>query len=85
MTSNRKSCEGAGARDHVAGSRQKEPPMLSIRQAAAFFCVSEKTVRRWIACGDLGAHQVGRQWRISRKEIERYLATRSSWHRHGVL
>jgi excisionase family DNA binding protein len=46
--------------------------------------VSEKTVRRWIAAGQLAAHQLGRQWRITPDEIERFLATRSSWKRRYV-
>jgi excisionase family DNA binding protein len=56
-------------------------PLLSIRQAAAFFGVSEKTVRRRIAAGHLRAHLIGRQWRIAPEEVERFLLTRSNWHR----
>ena len=54
---------------------------LSIKEVAAFFRVSEKTVRRWIAAGQLVAHKLGRQWRIAPDEIERFLATRSSGKR----
>ena len=65
-------------------SRQSERAgrLLSIKDVAAFFRVSEKTVRRWIAAGLLIAHKLGRQWRIAPDEIERFLATRSSWKRH---
>jgi excisionase family DNA binding protein len=58
---------------------------LSIKEVAAFFRVSEKTVRRWIAAGQLVAHKLGRQWRISPDEIERFLATRSSGKRRFVF
>jgi excisionase family DNA binding protein len=58
--------------------------MISIRDAAGFFSVDEKTVRRWIAKGDIEAHKLGRQWRISPEEVERFLATRKSWQRHIV-
>jgi excisionase family DNA binding protein len=58
--------------------------LLSIKEAAAYFRVSEKTVRRWIAAGVLVAHKLGRQWRIAPDEIERFLATRSSWKRRYV-
>ena len=58
--------------------------LLSIKEAAEFFAVSEKTVRRWIAAGQLVAHKLGRQWRIPPDEIERFLATRSSWKRRYV-
>ena len=58
--------------------------LLSIKEAAAYFRVSEKTVRRWIAAGVLVALKLGRQWRIEPDEIERFLATRSSWQRRYV-
>jgi excisionase family DNA binding protein len=57
---------------------------LSIKETAEFFSVSEKTVRRWIDTGQLAAHRLGRQWRITPDEIERFLATRSSWRRRYV-
>jgi hypothetical protein len=37
-----------------------------------------------IAAGQLVAHELGRQWRIEPDEIERFLATRSSWQRRFV-
>jgi excisionase family DNA binding protein len=58
--------------------------LWSIKEAAEFFGVSERTVRRWISAGLLTAHQLGRQWRITSDEIERFLATRSSWQRRFV-
>jgi excisionase family DNA binding protein len=58
--------------------------MLSIREAAEFFLVSDKTVRRWIASGELHAHKLGRQWRLAPEEIERFLATRAIWQRRYV-
>ncbi len=61
--------------------RSRPSPMLSKRQAAAFFGVSEKTIGRWISSGDLRAHRLGRQWRIAPEEIERFLATRAIWQR----
>ena len=53
--------------------------LLSIKETAAYFRISEKTVRRWITSGQLHAHHLGRQWRIAPDEIERFLATRASW------
>jgi excisionase family DNA binding protein len=55
--------------------------MITKRQAAEFFGVSEKTVGRWIASGELHAHRLGRQWRIAPEEVERFLATRAIWQR----
>jgi excisionase family DNA binding protein len=64
--------------------RSRPARMISIRQAAQFFGVSEKTVSRWIASGALHAHKRGRQWRIAPEEIERFLATRAIWQRRFV-
>lgn len=35
------------------------PPRPSVRQAAEFHGVDQKTIRRWIAQGRLSAHRVG--------------------------
>ena len=64
--------------------RSRRSRMMSIREVAEFFGVSEKTVRRWIQSGQLEAHQLGRQWRIAPEEIERFLATRRIWQRRLV-
>lgn len=61
--------------------RSRPSPMLSKRQAAEFFGVSEKTIGRWIASKDLRAHRLGRQWRIAPDEIDRFLASRAIWQR----
>ena len=63
-------------------SRQSR--MMSIRELAKFFGVSEKTVRRWIESGQLEAHQLGRQWRIAPEEIERFLSARRAWQHRAV-
>lgn len=48
----------------------------SIEDIAAHLAVSDKTVRRWIKSGDLIAHRIGRQWRISRTDLETFLKLR---------
>lgn len=53
----------------------------SVREVAAHLDVDEKTIRRWIAKNEMPAHLVGRQWRISRSDLEAYLRTRY----HGML
>ena len=48
-------------------------PFLSIRGVAEHLDVSIKTVRRWIARGELTAFKVGSQWRIDTDDLERFL------------
>lgn len=52
-----------------------EPLVYSIKGAARALAVSEHTVRRRIAAGDLPARRVGGQWRIPRVALVRYLET----------
>lgn len=58
-------------------SRRREP-LLTIPDIARLFQVSTKTVRRWIDAGELRAHRLGRQWRISTSEVEQFLNARLS-------
>jgi excisionase family DNA binding protein len=44
-------------------------PVLTIGQAAEVCQVSTKTIRRWIASGQLRAVKLGRQWRIHRRDL----------------
>jgi len=37
--------------------------------------VSVRTVRRWIDRGDLIAHKLGAQWRVSEADLELFLRT----------
>lgn len=53
----------------------------SVRETAEHLGVHEKTIRRWIASGLMPAHRLGRQWRIARADLERFLRD----HYHGVL
>ena len=48
------------------------PALLTVKQVASYFQVSERTVRRWMAHGDLRSVKVGpRQVRIRRDELAR--------------
>ncbi|WP_109310846.1 helix-turn-helix domain-containing protein [Ruegeria sp. AU67] len=42
---------------------------LSVRDVAALFRISTKTVRRWIKSGDLPATRLGRDWRVARSDL----------------
>ena len=43
------------------------PPLLSLTAVAGKLDVSIKTLRRWIGRGDLRAHRLGRQLRVSER------------------
>jgi excisionase family DNA binding protein len=47
--------------------------LLTIQQVAELIGVSDKTVRRWIARGDLHAWQRDRIVRVDRRELQRFL------------
>ena len=53
--------------------------LLTLRSVAEQLDVSIKTVRRWVARGELPAFKMGHQWRIHPEDLERFL-----WrHRHA--
>ena len=43
-------------------------------QVAELLSVSQRTVRRWIATGELVAHKLGRGVRISEADLKTFLA-----------
>jgi excisionase family DNA binding protein len=55
-----------------------DPPqrLLTIKDAADILRVSDKSVRRWIDAGDLVAHRIGRQWRVSQGDLEAFIKLR---------
>jgi excisionase family DNA binding protein len=56
-----------------------EVRFLTIQQVANQLGVSDKTVRRWIAGGDLKAHKFGAAVRISADDLRAFIAL----HRQG--
>jgi excisionase family DNA binding protein len=46
----------------------------SIDDVARQLHVSSKSIRRWIAAGRLGSHKLGRQIRISQRDLEGFLS-----------
>jgi excisionase family DNA binding protein len=48
-------------------------PLLTVHETAAHLKVKESTVRTWIRGGRLRAIKFGREWRITVKDLERYL------------
>jgi excisionase family DNA binding protein len=52
------------------------PRLYSVREAAEYVGCSIKTVRRWIKSGDLPHHRLGRQIRISERDLEQFVRMR---------
>ena len=48
----------------------------TIAEVADHLKVCDKTVRRWIEAGELGAHRFGRQRRISDSDFQTFLKLR---------
>ncbi len=47
----------------------EESAYLSVRDVAALFNISTKTVHRWIKSGTLPATRLGRDWRVARSDL----------------
>lgn len=50
--------------------------LLSVKDVANFYRICPKTVRRWIASGQLPAIRLGRDWRIARDDLKRMAQSR---------
>lgn len=48
--------------------------MLTVPEVAAYLKISPTTVWRHCVSGHLPAFRVGRQWRIERRDLERWIA-----------
>lgn len=56
--------------DHVKAANRR---LLSTEEVAEALCVTSKTVRRWIARGELPAVKLHRQWRVRIADLEAVL------------
>jgi excisionase family DNA binding protein len=54
-------------------SPTRPPSLLSVSDIAERLKLSTKTIRRWIERGDLPAHRLGRNVRISEQDLAGYL------------
>ncbi len=60
----------------MAPEKFEDNRLLTIREVAEYLRVDPKTVRRLIEDGELAAHKIGRQWRISESDLKKYLRDR---------
>lgn len=51
---------------------QKIPEFLTIKEVQALLRISKNTAYSLVHSGEIRAKVVGRQWRIPRREFERY-------------
>lgn len=54
------------------------PSSMTVRQVAETLAVSEHVVRRLLVSTDLQGVKVGREWRVLRADLLRYLLERSN-------
>lgn len=54
------------------------PASMTVRQMAETLAVSEHVVRRLLASNELQGVKVGREWRVLRADLLRYLIDRSN-------
>jgi excisionase family DNA binding protein len=48
-------------------------PLLTVHETAEHLKVKESTIRAWIRTGKLRAIKFGREWRVTVKDLERFL------------
>ncbi|MBT3358814.1 MAG: helix-turn-helix domain-containing protein [Rhodospirillales bacterium] len=68
--------EDAMTADPIHMLKAAIPTLLTISKTAEHLQVSTKTVRRWIDSGDLVAHRIGRQLRISEPDLQAFIRVR---------
>ncbi len=62
--------------EHAPKTASVGPTLYTILQTAGFLQVSTKTIRRWIETGDLVAHRLGHQFRISELDLQTFIKMR---------
>lgn len=60
--------------------RELGEPLLTVGEVAAIMRVSNMTIYRLIKSGQLSAIRVGKNYRVRRGDIERYLTERAVFH-----
>ena len=53
--------------------KDKEPMGLTVEDTADELQLNVQTVRKWLRQGRLPGRKIGKEWRISRQELEDYL------------
>ncbi len=62
--------------DQIPMPEHSLPTLLTTEQAAETLHVSTKTILRWISSGNLIAHRLGHQFRISEPDLKAFIRMR---------
>ncbi len=57
----------------MTGAPSRVPRLLPLTEVARTLQVSVKTIRRWMDCGELRFHRIGRQIRISEEDLSAFI------------
>ena len=68
--------KGKATMSRTTSAQPYFPALYSIKEVAGILRVSTKTIRRWVASGELTAHRIGRQWRISDADLQAFIRMR---------
>lgn len=50
-----------------------DKPFYSVNEIAKFLCVSRETIARAVRTGEIPSMKIGRQYRVSKVDLEAYL------------
>lgn len=67
----------------MMADRDFREPLLTVGEVASVMRVSNMTVYRLIKSGQLAAIRVGKNYRIRRSDVDRYLTDRTVWVEGG--
>jgi excisionase family DNA binding protein len=76
---------GERRRPEPSSSGIRVRPLLTTKQAAAIVGVAEKTIRAWVGQGKLKRYNAGRELRVAKSDLERFVETGAVNAEHDAL
>ncbi len=70
-----------GAQDFIAKPFEDPDQIMTIEQVARYLSLHELTVRRLAREGEIPAFKVGRQWRVKKALLDRWIEREATRHR----
>lgn len=62
---------------------KKTDPIMTVNQVAEYLGLPPPKVRHLARDGDIPAFKIGRQWRVNRERLDRWIAERSARKAEG--